>query len=1055
MMKQVRFIGLVTLLMTLGWSGRSFAGELLQATATRVTEPPVLDGKLTEECWKTAVPVTGFRQYGSETQARYQSFGYVLYNENNLYIGVRCSEPNPENIKTEPRKHDDNVFSDDAVEIMLKPDPSTSRYFQFAVNASGTTFDALRTHGGGSVDASWNGEVTAAAAIGEDHWSAELRIPFFTLELSPEVRSDWRINICRDKQRPHELSAIAREGQFNESWKFAVLSGLGVDFRKYCVQVGRPQLVGEIKNGTPSASATLSLTNNTGKDRRLKIEYLSDDVPAGKLLRAEELSLTAGRQASLNLGPASLKPLTAGQTNVYAVVETASARQLVVSDAESGERLALSNLRYPSQLKMLELDLVQSAASEKEAIQAGGRPMTIELVSCISKAERKEGNLSLKVSREDTSQEVTARSVASPARVTRLTLDRSRLPIGRLVLQVAFRGADGQPVAATRRSFVNLPAPEKVGKVLNNLVTELLNLKGDGLGSKRRFKFTNPRNGWLFFYTSVGQRLGAADRAEVSVPGETGEPVIVHEQGKPQTQEAMRWLPVGEYVLTVRTEGNAALENLIVRAIPELSFFRFPAGTHLPQQQPRFDWDVLQKHILHSVNTIACAGRVAREPFKSANQPYFDQWRKAGKRWLLPGRVPAYKLGPDMTAEQAYKFWAENPAYADPTWDGIIVDEFGVADYPVAQYAPMAQAVRQLTADFPTKRFYPFCLNMQGVKEVRPFIEAVIDNGAPIVWEWYEREEPDENRAKEKLASTLSQGMKGWRDFIFEAPTKMIICLGYYSAPPLSLNENPAVDYKVWMDMQFHLLATEPTFQGLYGLMEWNSKYTDEETLRWQARLYRHYGIEGKRHLLSRHYGFRYTLTHLRNPDFDEGTKGWTVVAAEDGRVDTGAFNGLGRLEGRVRGSARGDNFLRMKRSPKGPNRVVQEIRDLKPGQLYSLKMFTVDYQDLVKGRSVKQRHTVEIRIENVEVSPDRGFQEVFQSMRGQEVLPFSGARQPWLNYYWRLFRAKAATAKLTISDWTSADEPGGPLGQELLFNFVEVQPYFAEEFRKAERELE
>ena len=99
-----------------------------------------------------------------------------------------------------------------------------------------------------------------------------------------------------------------------------------------------------------------------------------------------------------------------------------------------------------------------------------------------------------------------------------------------------------------------------------------------------------------------------------------------------------------------------------------------------------------------------------------------------------------------------------------------------------------------------------------------------------------------------------------------------------------------------------------------------------------------------------------------------------------------------------------------------------------------------------VKGRSVKQRHTVEIRIENVEMSPDRGFQEVFQSMRGQEVPPFSGNRQPWLNYYWRLFRAKAPTAKLTISDWTSADEPGGPIGQELIFNFVEAQPYFAEE---------
>ena len=86
----------------------------------------------------------------------------------------------------------------------------------------------------------------------------------------------------------------------------------------------------------------------------------------------------------------------------------------------------------------------------------------------------------------------------------------------------------------------------------------------------------------------------------------------------------------------------------------------------------------------------------------------------------------------------------------------------------------------------------------------------------------------------------------------------------------------------------------------------------------------------------------------------------------------------------------------------------------------------------------------VEIKIENVEMIPERDYQHVFQSERGQEAPPFSRDRQPWLNYHWRLFRANAPTAKLTISDWASADEPGGPIAEELLYNFVEVQPYFS-----------
>ena len=43
---------------------------------------------------------------------------------------------------------------------------------------------------------------------------------------------------------------------------------------------------------------------------------------------------------------------------------------------------------------------------------------------------------------------------------------------------------------------------------------------------------------------------------------------------------------------------------------------------------------------------------------------------------------------------------------------------------------------------------------------------------------------------------------------------------------------------------------------------------------------------------------------------------------------------------------------------------------------------------------------------------------------------------------YWKVFRAKATTAKLTVSDWQSEQEPGVPFGQEQTCNFLEIQPY-------------
>ena len=45
------------------------------------------------------------------------------------------------------------------------------------------------------------------------------------------------------------------------------------------------------------------------------------------------------------------------------------------------------------------------------------------------------------------------------------------------------------------------------------------------------------------------------------------------------------------------------------------------------------------------------------------------------------------------------------------------------------------------------------------------------------------------------------------------------------------------------------------------------------------------------------------------------------------------------------------------------------------------------------------------------------------------------------MNYHWILFRAEGRTAALSVSDWASAEKPSGRVGQELVFNFVQVHP--------------
>jgi hypothetical protein len=209
------------------------------------------------------------------------------------------------------------------------------------------------------------------------------------------------------------------------------------------------------------------------------------------------------------------------------------------------------------------------------------------------------------------------------------------------------------------------------------------------------------------------------------------------------------------------------------------------------------------------------------------------------------------------------------------------------------------------------------------------------------------------------------------------------------------------------------------------------------------GKLYRHYALEGKTEMLTRDPLF---LTHLQNADFEKGIEGWTLHPAEKGSITAKSFPRYGRIEGRYMGLGRpadpehiGDTFLWMKRTEKGPNTFSQTIKDLEPGRLYSMKMFSCDYNDLANPKAKKQEEAIKftgfVDLDGVEVDAKRSFTEMYSS-NPEPKIPV------WITYHWKVFRAKAATAKLTVSDWTGANDPGVAFGQEQTFNFLEIQPY-------------
>ena len=215
------------------------------------------------------------------------------------------------------------------------------------------------------------------------------------------------------------------------------------------------------------------------------------------------------------------------------------------------------------------------------------------------------------------------------------------------------------------------------------------------------------------------------------------------------------------------------------------------------------------------------------------------------------------------------------------------------------------------------------------------------------------------------------------------------------------------------------------------------SDYADEESLRWAHKLFRHYCIEGNRTPLATD---PFNLVHLANPDFADGLASWDVENAEEGAISVDSMEGFAWLQGRYPDTGEGDRFCRMRRSAKGPNRVRQTIQALEPGRLYSVKLISADVGLLHE----KQTLALSVAIDGAEILDEFCFQFAYPSCYSHEVGPYTRENPAHFNFHRVVFRAKAERADLTIADWKSAEDPGGPVGQETAFNFVEVQPFHA-----------
>ena len=1000
---------------------------------------PVIDGHLDDLCWGQAKAVTGFTLLHTERVSPFQTYGYVAHDSENLYIGMKCLKPHGAKPRGELRRRDEYLFGDDIVEILIDPGATRERYYQIAVNSYGSIWDAARSAGGAQHDPRWDADLQAAAYVDEDYWSMEAAIPFHNFGALADLRRTWGINLCRESYTPYAQSSIAPGGAFHDAGLFPQLTGLQANFSRYSIAVRDAYPRRQPREGALAATLRVPVMNIGDAPRTIRVEQFARGNEHAA--QSSTTTLDPGGATELPLGGLELEPLLAGRSDVYLIATAPQTEHLVISDVKSGKILAHHKVREPHYLEVMSLEVADPW--QKKMASGPTAEVSLTVTIDLDATDLREGSLHVALlNPKRTAREavvpIAERTIDAPSEVTKVTFPTHELPWGTYVASAKFIDASGHDLTSTQAPVNVLPGPPNQIVVLNNLVSELANAKDRGLSGGKKIELLNPRDGWVWFQFAGS---GNAKIAGLNLRLISG--------------EAMHRLPAGRY--TIEIEGG--MDEFIARAVPEILYTEYATGpgidgydVNLYNGKPeppsvwspgvdlgKYEWDFLDRHVLKNCNVIA----------GDTNDPeHMRRWTNSGRRWIATTGAPGYhmffpsheKFAP---AAECAQYWSNGAGYQHPLASGAIADDCSTASE--AQFIEWARAIRLLRENprYADRTFYPWAYAAFGSDGSRAFLRTVTELGGKYAYYKYLPEQSTEEEAQQLMQQNYVQSAQSFNKRSWQSVRNMIASPGIMSHPPLNQNVNPAANFKTHMDLQFHTFANDPAFFGLYGVQWYYSAYADEENTRWAGRLYRHYCIEGRTERASSE---PYQLAHVTNPDFEQGTHGWNVEAAEADSVRVGQLTGYGAaLEGRYLGGNRGDTFLTMKRSAKRPNEVSQPIVNLEPGRLYSIKMITANWDNISQSRSASQPDAVRIKLTGAEVvpGPRRNYWFTYPHNYGLSLGDFSYKNRAYLNYHWYVFRAEAAEVGLTISDWKSDKNPGESVGQQLMLNFIEVQPYF------------
>ncbi len=221
-------------------------GQKRSAVVTAVTSAIVIDGVLDEGPWRTAPNIGELVQRIPTAGAKPTEKTEVtlLYDKDNLYIGVMCYDSEPHRVLGTQMARDASLNSDDRVSFLLDTFGDQSNAFQFSTNPAGALVDGL-VFANGETNDDWDAIWIVRTKRTDDGWSAEFAIPFKSLSF-PAGETVWGFNISRTIQRTLEevrwtgarfQTQFFQVSEAGEITNLEVLEqGVGLDVRPFIAQ---------------------------------------------------------------------------------------------------------------------------------------------------------------------------------------------------------------------------------------------------------------------------------------------------------------------------------------------------------------------------------------------------------------------------------------------------------------------------------------------------------------------------------------------------------------------------------------------------------------------------------------------------------------------------------------------------------------------------------------------------------------------------------------------------------------------------------------------------